>query len=531
MHTNFYFLRQLTPRLSEKLAGLVLAECFSQERDELVLGFCPDGKQWRYRRDFYIRATLRGDFAALAFPDEFRRAGKNSVDLFADLLNRPVLGVQQFLNERAFALLFDDDWALLFKLYGNRSNLVLFHGDEAVELFNNKLVADENLRLSTLDRPIDQSRAAFEWAGGDWKKLFPTFGKEVNTALEMHLANGADLATRWQVVDAMRERLENPAGFFVKNLNHQLVLSLLPEGGEVVRTETEPLAAANAFYYASTKINTIDREKGAALRLIDKRLKQTGAYLEHTWQKLADVDSGVKAEELGHLLMANLHAVPERAEAVEVHDFYRDQPLRIKLKPDLSPQKNAEVYYRKAKNEKIEIARLQEAIEAREAERAELEAHRAAIESIETVKELRKYLKNSGLQESAKAPETMDTLFRKVMLDGFEVFIGRNARNNDLLTTRYARKEDLWLHARDVAGSHVVIRRKAGHPFPNRVIERAAQLAAWYSKRRTDSLCPVIVTPRKFVRKTRDLAEGQVIVDKEDVVLVVPEGAAKESEF
>ena len=260
-------------------------------------------------------------------------------------------------------------------------------------------------------------------------------------------------------------------------------------------------------------------------------MKQTGAYLEHTWQKLADVDSGVKAEELGHLLMANLHAVPERAEAVEVHDFYRDQPLRIKLKPDLSPQKNAEVYYRKAKNEKIEIARLQEAIEAREAERAELEAHRAAIESIEIVKELRKYLKNSGLQESAKAPETMDTLFRKVMLDGFEVFIGRNARNNDLLTTRYARKEDLWLHARDVAGSHVVIRRKAGHPFPNRVIERAAQLAAWYSKRRTDSLCPVIVTPRKFVRKTRDLAEGQVIVDKENVVLVVPEGAAKESEF
>jgi predicted ribosome quality control (RQC) complex YloA/Tae2 family protein len=523
MHTNFYFLRQLTPRLTEKLAGLVLAECFSQERDELVLGFCPDGKQWRHRRDFYIRATLRGDFAALAFPDEFRRAGKNSVDLFADLLNRPVLGVRQFLNERAFALQFSDDWALLFKLYGNRSNLVLFRGDEAVELFNNKLFADENLRLSALDRPLDQSREAFERAGGDWKKLFPTFGKEVNKVLETALSGVTELETRWQAVDSMRRRLENPERFFVKNLDFQLVLSLLEEGGDLVRSETEPLAAANAFYYGFSKISTLDREKSAALRLIAKRLKQTDAYLESVWQKLSEIDTGVKAEEIGHLLMANLHAVPERAEAVEVHDFYRDQPLRIKLKPDLSPQRNAEVYYRKAKNEKIEIARLQEAIEAREAERGDLEQHQRAIEAIESVKELRKYLKASGPEESAKVPETMDTLFRKVAVDGFEVFIGRNARNNDLLTTRYARKEDLWLHARDVPGSHVVIRRKPGHPFPNRVIERAAQLAAWYSKRRTDSLCPVIVTPRKFVRKTRDLAEGQVIVDKEEVVLVVPE--------
>ncbi len=524
MQTNFYFLRQLTPRLSEKLVGLVLAECFSQEKDELVLGFCPDGKQWRHRRDFYIRATLRGDFAALAFPEEFRRAGKNSVDLFSELLNRPVIGVRQFLNERAFALLFDDDWALLFKLYGNRSNLVLFHGDEAVDLFNTKLAADENLKLSTLDRPLDQSRAALEWAGGDWKKLFPTFGKEVNQALTTALAGVTDPEIRWQTVNAMRQRLENPAGFFVKNLDFQLVLSLLAEGGEIVRTETEPLLAANAFYYAYTKISTLDREKGAALRLIAKRLHKTDAYLKSVWQKLGEVDSGVKAEEIGHLLMANLHAVPDRAEAVVVHDFYRDQPLRIKLKPDFSPQKNAEVYYRKAKNEKIEIAKLQEAIALRETERTELQQHRATIEAIETVKELRKYLKTNNLGEVDNTPVTIDTLFRKVIVDGFEVFIGRNARNNDLLTTRYARKEDLWLHARDVSGSHVVIRRKAGHSFPNRVIERAAQLAAWYSKRRTDSLCPVIVTPRKFVRKTRDLAEGQVIVDKEDVVMVVPEG-------
>lgn len=102
--------------------------------------------------------------------------------------------------------------------------------------------------------------------------------------------------------------------------------------------------------------------------------------------------------------------------------------------------------------------------------------------------------------------------------------IGRNAKNNDLLTQRYTYKDDLWLHARDVTGSHVVVKYKAGKTFPKSVIERAAELAAWYSKRRTDSLCPVIVTPKKYVRKPKGLAEGQVLVEKEDVVLVVPKG-------
>lgn len=523
MQTNYYFLRQLAPQLAERLVGLVLAECFSQEKDELVLGFCPDGKQWRHRRDAYIRATLRGDLAALSFPDEFRRAGKNSVDLFPELLNRPVQAVRQFRNERCFALQFDEEWLLLFKLFGNRSNLILCHVDEVEELFNHKLVGDQNLKPSTLDRPLDQSFGAFERAQGDWKKLFPTFGKEVNRILETSLAGQTDLAVRWEAVQELLQKLENPTAYFVKLIDYQPTLSLLPGGGEVQKTLTDPITAANEFYYAYSRVSGIDREKAAALRALTRRIQKTEAYLKVTYGKLADLKDAVGHEEVGHILMANLHQIPERAEVVELYDFYRDQPIRIRLKPEATPQKNAEVYYRKARNEKIEVGKLQEAIEAREAERAELEAHQRAIEAIENLKELRKYLKSNLLEENVKVVETPETLFRKVIIDGYDVFIGRNARNNDLLTTRYARKEDLWLHARDVSGSHVVIRRKAGQNFPNGVIERAAQLAAWHSKRRTDGLCPVIVTLKKFVRKTRDLAEGQVIIDKEEVVMVVPE--------
>ena len=100
--------------------------------------------------------------------------------------------------------------------------------------------------------------------------------------------------------------------------------------------------------------------------------------------------------------------------------------------------------------------------------------------------------------------------------------MGRNAQNNDLLTQKYAHKDDLWLHAKDVTGSHVVIRHRAGQPVPEPVVEHAAQLAGWYSRRQHDSLCPVTVTPKKFVRKPKGALPGQVVVERERVVLVVP---------
>jgi predicted ribosome quality control (RQC) complex YloA/Tae2 family protein len=179
------------------------------------------------------------------------------------------------------------------------------------------------------------------------------------------------------------------------------------------------------------------------------------------------------------------------------------------------------VYYRKSKNEKIEVENLENAISRKEAELAEINKHLQALEGIENLKELRKYLKEHGLADD-KAPDTPEQLFRQYEYLGFQVWMGRNARNNDLLTMQFARKEDLWLHAKDVSGSHVVIRQQSGQNFPEPVIMKAAALAAYHSKKRNDTVCPVTVTPRKYVRKPKGLPDGAVIVEREKVVLVRP---------
>ncbi|MEA5260085.1 NFACT RNA binding domain-containing protein [Arcicella aquatica] len=515
MQTNYYFLRQLSNKLSTELTGLVLAECFTQEKDEILLGFCSEGKQWRDQKDFYIKAVLHPDFACLAFPKDFKRAGRNSANLFKEIINLKVLSVRQFENERAFALYFENNFVLLFKMYGNRSNIILFQENEVIDLFQNKLVIDNNVAIDKLDRPIDQSFEAFQEKG--WKTLFPTFGKEITKFLSK---NGQEAIT-WEQIQAITTQLENPT-YYLKTIDYQPVLSLIAEDGEIVNTFTDPLEASNAFYYAHNKINVIDKEKGVIIKILQKRKTRTQAYIDKCYQQLNSLDTGVKHDEIANIIMANLHAIPERTEVIELYDFYRDQPIKVRLKPDLSPQKSAENYYRKSKNEKIEIEKLMENLEAKEMDMSEIEQQIKDIEGFETLKEFRKYLKAHQLEPSQKVVDTVQTLFKYYQFEGYEILVGRNAKNNDLLTQRFARKEDLWLHARDVAGSHVVVRKQAGRNFPVNVIEKAAGLAAFYSKRKTDTLCPVIVTPKKYVRKTRDLGEGQVIIDKEEVIMIEP---------
>ena len=524
MHTNYYFLRQLAPALESSLTGLKLLECYSQDRDELVLVFAQAKGKTNYYRPFFIKTTLRPDFSGLLFPESVQRARTNSIDLFEELYGKAVIGVRSFLNERCLGIILEDNFTLLFKFFGNRPNLLAFEGDGVTDVFNQKLVTDHQLTLSALDRPIDQSYAAFERVGYDHRKLFPTFGKIVNEVLKERAIEQKDGKERWELIQGILGYLEQPR-YYLTRFNHQLVLSLLPVG-DIVREFTDPVEAANRFYVSYAGQNFFEREKSEVLRLLDKRLKRAKAQIDANMQRLIGREESVKNEEIANILMANLHEIEEppgqrSPELVTLYDFYRDKPVTIKLKTELTPQKNAESFYRKAKNEKIEEDHLQQQIVTREQEIAQIETHLQVLATITSLKELRRYIKQNQLLVDSASDGPVQ-VFKEVQHEGFTILIGRNARNNDLLTQRYAYKEDLWLHARDVSGSHVVVKYKAGKPFPKSVIERAAELAAWNSKRRTDSLCPVIVTPKKFVRKPKGLAEGQVVIEKEEVVMVVP---------
>jgi len=514
VHNNYYFLKQLSIQLQNDLKGFSLVSCFSQSKDELILEFN------NAQRSFFLKASLTSEFSCLSFPEVFNRARKNSIDLFNDALIKKVIGVRQFENERCFSVLLENDFQLLFKMHGNRANVLLVENNIAKEIFRNHLTADFEIEVTDLDRQIDWSKEAFISNLTDLSKLYFTFGKEV---WEYQKAQGFDTLSqeqKWLSIQNVIRQLNQPE-YFISERNDKLIFSLLPSE-KVIKKFTSSIEAINDFFNRFTSENAFRSEKGSALKQLRDKLAAGLSYVEKNKLKLQELKNDHHYQHWADLLMANLHRIKTGDEKIEVENFYdENKPLEIKLKKEFSGQKNAEVFYRKGKNQQIEIQKLREAIDKKEKEISTLEK---ALAETEAIDELKSLLKKAGDQStlSKKEQDSSSLPFHEFIFKGYKIWVGRNAEANDKLTLKYSFKEDLWLHAKDVAGSHVLIKHQAGKNFPKDVIERAAELAAYNSKRKTESLCAVIFTPKKFVRKRKGDPAGAVVVEREEVILVEP---------
>jgi predicted ribosome quality control (RQC) complex YloA/Tae2 family protein len=500
--------------LESTLKNAVVSECFSQSKDELILRFEAAGGS------FLIKASLLPGFSCLSFPDNFQRARKNSVDLFPQLIGTRVRGVRQFNNERSFSIQFTDDIDLLFKMHGNRTNILLFQGGSPTELFRNNLIADRELKLETLDREIDWGYENFERHAANLKPIYFTFGKIVWHYLEENGFETKSLETRWQMITQVIKDLSFPR-YYIITLEAKPALSLLPTG-EIKKMWDEPLPAANDFYYSFTHLFAFSKEQAELLTFLKARIDAGNHYCEKNFTRLAQLERDNNYKVWADLVMANLNNIEPRSEKVILENFYNDyKPAEIKLKKDLSPQKNAELFYKKAKNQHIEIARLKDAISTKQAEVDNVQMKFKLVESVADLKALRA-LRSELNPEKESKKQKVPLPYHEFHYSGFNIWVGKNAQSNDVLTLQYGYKEDLWLHAKDVAGSHVLIKHQSGKNFPKDVIAYAASLAAYNSKRKNESLCPVIVTPKKFVRKRKGDPPGAVMVDREDVIMVEP---------
>lgn len=514
MHNNYYVFRQLSSELDAKINGSQLLECFSQNRDELILGFS------QTEEPFYIKASLKPEFSCLSFPNQFARTKSNSIDLFTDFIGKKVEGIQQFDNERCFAIHFEGEWSLLFKMHGNRSNIIGFHSGSSKELFRNNFPQDMELGMDELDRPIDQSKEAFFHFDGNYQKLFPTFGKLIKQYFQSIKLQEKPLEEQWDIISLVESDIKNPDGFYTILWNDEIHFSLL-KIGEILKEEKSCIEGITQFYYTYSKENFIRKEKKRLSKQLEKQRNQAINYIKKSNQKLEDVLNKPGYNQLADLLMANMHQIPSHAKEVELFNFYTNENVTIQLKSNLSPQKNAENLYRKSKNQKIELEQLEASIKQKEQELQEAESKLDEIAAADDIKSIKKLIKQNPVKERAQVE--LKVPYKKFEYGGFTILVGKGARENDELTLKYAKKNDLWLHAKDVTGSHVVLKQQSSKPFPHEVVEKAAQAAAFYSKRKSDSLSPVIVTPKKFIRKPKGLPPGMVHVDKEDTILVKPE--------
>ncbi len=513
MHNNFFFLAKLTQTLQDVLTGTIISECFSQNKDELVIRF------ETHREPFFVKASLGAGYSHLSFPSTFQRARKNSVDLFAEIIGYRVLGIRQFANERSFALLLEEHKSLLFQMHGNRSNIVSLEGTEVVRSFRSNVTVTRDIVLDQLDREIDWTFETFLQYIGDLAKVYFTFGKVVWLYLNENGFSEMNPDDKWKLLQNTLTILRNPS-YCIVHIKGTPHLSLLPfqESEKLTGDEIE---IANAFFSVFTRLSGLEQEKNRLTSILNARLKGSEIYYQKNFDKLATIEQEQNYRLWADLIMANLHAIRQGVELVSFPDFYHpDLLVDIKLKKDLSPQANAALFYRKAKNQHLEIERIQTSLQTKE---REIENLKRQLEQVRQFDDLKSLRGTFGHLQTVKQEESDDRLpYHEFIYAGFRILVGKNAQQNDELTLRHGYKEDLWLHAKDVAGSHVLIKYQSGKKFPKDVIERAAQLAAYNSKRKTETLCPVIVTPKKWVRKRKGDPAGAMVVEREEVILVEP---------
>ena len=268
------------------------------------------------------------------------------------------------------------------------------------------------------------------------------------------------------------------------------------------------------------------------MRIISKHKK----LIENLHGDLEKHGDPEKWKRYGDLILANINTAERDGDLIKLSDYFSDEVPIIIIDGERQRSLNeiAESYfkrYTKARNGLLVISERMDAAAAEIRKAGErLDLIDKAVESgdevylaslIETPK------KKVILGKKKRVEAEFKGARRFASSDGFEILVGKKAKDNDFLTFRVARSLDTWMHAADYPGSHVVIRNPNRKNIPNRTLLEAAQLAAFYSSGREQTKAAVHYTQRKFVNKPKRSTPGLVSLSSFKTILVVPQVAVK----
>jgi len=289
-------------------------------------------------------------------------------------------------------------------------------------------------------------------------------------------------------------------------------------------------ALMDAYYIVRDRKDAM-RQKGQAVRKtvsnLCQRIRRKLAIQEKELQATFDRE---RLRQLGDIVTANIHRIKKGQRILQAEDFYDEEMkvIEIPISEILSPQQNAAKFYKDYARMKTAEKELTNQISLGEQELSYLESVLEELNRAQTEQELediRRELQDGGYLRADTAKKRMrqakSAPMRFVSTDGYPIYVGRNNQQNDELTFKLARKDDIWLHAQKVHGSHVIISCGGTKP-PDDTVTQAAQLAAYYAETSGGQNIPVDVTPVKQVKKHPAGKPGMVIYHTYRTVIANP---------
>lgn len=274
-------------------------------------------------------------------------------------------------------------------------------------------------------------------------------------------------------------------------------------------------------------LNKIQQKQDHLKKVLNKEIIKLEKRFDLNKMKIKDFKSGEKFRIYGDLLTANLYQINQGKEA-HVSNYYspEQENVIIKMDENLSPNQNAQKYYKKYNKTKSGAEYAKKQINIITKEIKYLDSIIISIETADNLKVMEEiqremveqgYLKKDTKEQKRKKKEK-DVSLDKIEFMGFDIYVGHNNKQNDYLTTKFASSTDLWFHVKDIPGSHVLIKNPNRGEVPQEVIEKAATLAAINSKGKNDSIVPVDYTLKKHVKKPKGAKPGLVTYENSQTI-------------
>lgn len=327
----------------------------------------------------------------------------------------------------------------------------------------------------------------------------------------------------------VRDKLSTFRHFFAQETKPYLTetsFSPIPFANQVGEPFTSLSDLLDTYYKDKAERDRVKQQASELIRRVENELQKNRHKLKKQEKELLATDNAEEFRQKGELLTTFLHQVPNDQEQVILDNYYTNQPITIALDKALTPNQNAQRYFKRYQKLKEAVKYLTDLIE-------ETKATILYLESVETV------LNQAGLEEIAEIREELiQTGFirrrqrekiqkRKkpeqyLASDGKTIiYVGRNNLQNEELTFKMARKEELWFHAKDIPGSHVVI---SGNLNPSDEVKTdAAELAAYFSKGRLSNLVQVDMIEVKKLNRPTGGKPGFVTYTGQKTLRVTPD--------
>lgn len=493
-----FLIERIAIELRTKLVGKELFDAFTTSKHEINFVF----------DDFALKINFFQGLAFFQTPNIAKLQKKNRLPIFKSIVGFKVSAIDTFPFDRSFSLCFDNNEIVRFYGYGKFSQLTHYKSDEWLENFPLKskqipLVEDaKDVNLTWLTEDVKVEELKFL----DYSQRMSLIASGFDEDLIQNKKKSLIAIYRKSLNDSL----------FVNKINHKYELSF-EKRGETISAFDSTLHACDQFARLYISHQVFVQTKSSHLNALKKECQRILKRLKSAQIQIKELNNGQKYKDKADLIMANLWQIDKGMKEINLPSFDGENQVLIRLKKDLSPQNNATRLYKKGKNEKI---RLKFANEALKIINQELVKKTEEIENVEQMNEMKDLRKEANLKQEK---HQIKLPYRVVHYEGFEIRIGKGARENDELLRNFTTKFDKWLHAKDVSGSHVVIRNPSQNQISMDVIERAAQLAAYYSKAKNEGMAAVIYTDRKYVRKPKGAHPGMVKVDREYTILVEPQ--------